>query len=104
MQVSEEEFVDNVNNALWKIYPKDGIVESGLRTLQQLLESLSLQTGVVRQLQPSVSDISKGSRAAFPLQFGHSVSYVQTGTVLVGQVKSLCIFKIHFNIYNYIYF
>lgn len=98
MQVSEEEFVDNVNNALWKIYPKDGIVESGLRALQQLLESLSLQTGVVRQLQPSVSDISKGSRAAFPLQFGHSVSYVQTGTVLVGQVKSLCIFKIHFNI------
>ena len=84
LQVSEEEFVDNLNNALWKIYPKDGIVESGLRALQQLLESLSLQTGVVRQLQPSVSDISKGSRAAFPLQFGHSVSYAQTGTVLVG--------------------
>ena len=49
LQVSEEEFVDNLNNALWKIYPKDGIVESGLRALQQLLESLSLQTGVVRQ-------------------------------------------------------
>ena len=25
LQVSEEEFVDNLNNALWKIYPKDGI-------------------------------------------------------------------------------
>ncbi|XP_031774079.1 ubiquinone biosynthesis monooxygenase COQ6, mitochondrial isoform X2 [Apis florea] len=84
LKVSEEEFVDNINNALWKVYPKDGIVESGMKALQQLLEGFSLQTGVVRQLQPSVSAISEGSRAAFPLQFGHSVSYVQTGTVLVG--------------------
>ncbi|XP_054010694.1 ubiquinone biosynthesis monooxygenase COQ6, mitochondrial [Hylaeus anthracinus] len=84
LKVSEEEFVDNVNDALWKIYPKDGIVESGMRALQQLLEGLSLQTGVVRQLQPSISAITEGSRAAFPLQFGHSVSYVQPGTVLVG--------------------
>ena len=55
-----------------------------MRALQQLLEGLSLQTGVIKQLQPSVSAIIEGSRAAFPLQFGHSVSYVQTGTVLVG--------------------
>lgn len=55
-----------------------------MRALQQLLEGLSLQTGVVKQLQPSVSAIIEESRAAFPLQFGHSVSYVQTGTVLVG--------------------
>ncbi|KAK9306057.1 hypothetical protein QLX08_003119 [Tetragonisca angustula] len=84
LKVSEEEFVDDINNALWKVYPKDGIVESGMRALQQLLEGLSLQTGVIKQLQPSVSAIIEGSRAAFPLQFGHSVSYVQTGTVLVG--------------------
>lgn len=84
LKVSEEEFVDNINTALWKVYPKDDIVESGMKALQQLLEGLSLQTGVVRQLQPSISAISEGSRAAFPLQFGHSVSYVQTGTVLVG--------------------
>lgn len=84
LKVSEEEFVDNINNALWKIYPKDGIVESGLRALQQLLQSLSLQTGISRQLPPSVSAIEEGSRAAFPLQFGHSVNYIQTGTVLIG--------------------
>ncbi|XP_076234829.1 ubiquinone biosynthesis protein COQ6, mitochondrial [Calliopsis andreniformis] len=84
LKVSEEEFVDSINNALWKVYPKDGIVESGMRALQQLLEGLSLQTGVTRQLQPSVSSIVEGSRAAFPLEFGHSVSYAQTGTVLVG--------------------
>ncbi|CAL7949411.1 unnamed protein product [Xylocopa violacea] len=84
LRVSEEEFVDNVNDALWKIYPKDGVVESGLQALQQLLEGLSLQTGLVRQLPPSVSAIVEGSRAAFPLQFGHSVRYVQPGTVLIG--------------------
>ncbi|XP_031825655.1 ubiquinone biosynthesis protein COQ6, mitochondrial [Nomia melanderi] len=84
LKVPKEEFVDSINSALWKIYPKDGIVESGMRALQQLLEGLSLQTGIVRQLQPSVSAIVEGSRAAFPLQFGHSVSYVQTGTALVG--------------------
>ncbi|XP_017792123.1 PREDICTED: ubiquinone biosynthesis monooxygenase COQ6, mitochondrial [Habropoda laboriosa] len=84
LKVSEEEFVDSINDALWRVYPKDGIIESGLRALEQLLEGLSLQTGVVRQLQPSVSAIVEGSRAAFPLHFGHSVCYVQTGTVLVG--------------------
>ncbi|XP_076666293.1 ubiquinone biosynthesis protein COQ6, mitochondrial [Andrena cerasifolii] len=84
LKVSEEEFVDRINDALWKVYPKTGIVETGMRGLQQVLESLSLQTGVMRQLQPSVSAIIEGSRAAFPLQFGHSVSYVRTGTVLIG--------------------
>lgn len=84
LKVSEEEFVDRINDALWKVYPKTGIVETGMRGLQQVLESLSLQTGVMRQLQPSVSAIMEGSRAAFPLQFGHAVSYVRTGTVLIG--------------------
>ena len=84
LKVSEEEFVDSINSALWKVYPKDGMVESGLRALQQLLDGLSLQTGVIRQLQPSISDVIEGSRAAFPLHFGHSVSYVRPGTVLVG--------------------
>nr|XP_033328232.1 ubiquinone biosynthesis monooxygenase COQ6, mitochondrial isoform X2 [Megalopta genalis] len=84
LSVSEEEFVDSINDALWKLYPKDGIVESGMQALQQLLGGLSLETGVVRQLQPSISAIVEGSRAAFPLQFGHSVSYAQIGTALIG--------------------
>ncbi|XP_047353023.1 ubiquinone biosynthesis monooxygenase COQ6, mitochondrial isoform X2 [Vespa velutina] len=84
LKIPEEEFVDNINSALWKIYPKNGIIESGMKALHQLLEGLSLQTGISRQLPPTVSKIIEGSRAAFPLGFGHSVSYVAPGTVLVG--------------------
>ncbi|OXU21307.1 hypothetical protein TSAR_001509 [Trichomalopsis sarcophagae] len=84
LQIPEEEFVDNLNDALWKVYPKDGIVEGGMKALQQLLETLQLQTGVSRQLQPSVSSIVEGSRAAFPLGFGHAVRYVQPSVALVG--------------------
>lgn len=86
LKVSEEEFVDHLNDALWKVYPKDGIVEGGMKALQQLLDSLQLQTGVSRQLQPSIANVVEGSRAAFPLGFGHAVHYVQPGVALVGYV------------------
>ncbi|KAJ8674353.1 hypothetical protein QAD02_005615 [Eretmocerus hayati] len=84
LQLSEEEFVDGLNNALWKVYQKDGVVEAGMKALQQLLQNFQLQTGVTRQLQPSISSIVEGSRAAFPLGFGHAVKYVQPGVALVG--------------------
>lgn len=76
--------MDCLNDALWKVYPKDGIVESGMRALQQLLGSLNLQNGVSRQLQPSIKSIVENSRAAFPLAFGHSVNYVKPGVALIG--------------------
>lgn len=84
LKVSEEEFVDRINEAFWKFYPKNGTVESGMYALRQMLETLSLQTDVSRQLQPSVATIVEGSRAAFPLGFGHATNYVKPGTVLVG--------------------
>ncbi|EFN75738.1 ubiquinone biosynthesis monooxygenase COQ6, mitochondrial isoform X3 [Harpegnathos saltator] len=84
LKVTEEEFVDKINEALWKVYPKNNIVESGMAALRQLLQTLSLQTGVSRQLPPSVASIVEGSRAAFPLGFGHSASYVRLGAVLIG--------------------
>lgn len=84
LKVSEEEFVDKINKALWQVYPKNGIVESGMQALRQLLAGLSLQTGVSRQLQPSVAAVVENSRAAFPLGFGHAASYVQPSAVLVG--------------------
>lgn len=87
LKLSEEQFVDDLNSALWKVYPKDKIVESGMQALQQLLGSLSLQSGVSRQLQPSMRSIVEGSRAAFPLGFGHAVNYVKPGVALIGLVS-----------------
>lgn len=84
LKMTEEEFVDKINEALWKIYPRNGIVESGMAALRQLLQTLSLQTGAHRQLPPSVASIVEGSRAAFPLGFGHATSYIHSGAVLVG--------------------
>lgn len=86
LEISEEEFVDALNDALWKVYPKNGIVESGMAAFQQLLKQFSLETGIVRQLQPSISNIIEGSRAAFPLGFGHSTNYVAKGVALIGWV------------------
>ena len=88
LKMSDEEFVDSLNDALWKVFPKDGIVESGMKALQQILETLSLKTGVSRQLQPSISGVVEDSRAAFPLGFGHSVYYVKPGVALVGYVAT----------------
>lgn len=84
LKVSEEEFVDRINEALWRVYPKNGVIESGMHALRQLLEGFSLETGACKQLQPSVAAIVEGSRAAFPLGFGHAASYAQLGTVLIG--------------------
>ncbi|XP_043475234.1 ubiquinone biosynthesis monooxygenase COQ6, mitochondrial [Leptopilina heterotoma] len=84
LKLSDEAFVDNLNEALWKVYPKDGTVESGMKALQQILKNLQLETGVSRQLQPSISGIIEESRAAFPLGFAHSVYYVKPGVALVG--------------------
>jgi len=84
MKVSEEEFVDRINEALWRIYPKSSIVESGMHGFQWLLTRLALKTSASKQMPPSVAAIVEGSRAAFPLGFGHASSYVQPGMVLIG--------------------
>ncbi|XP_071650284.1 ubiquinone biosynthesis monooxygenase COQ6, mitochondrial [Temnothorax longispinosus] len=84
MKVSEEEFVDRINEALWRTYPKSSIVETGMYGFHWLLSRLALKTNASRQMPPSVAAIVEGSRAAFPLGFGHASSYVQPGTVLVG--------------------
>ncbi|XP_012535074.2 ubiquinone biosynthesis monooxygenase COQ6, mitochondrial [Monomorium pharaonis] len=84
MKVSDEEFVDRINEALWKTYPKSNIVESGMHGFHWLLTRLALKTHATRQMPPSVAAIVEGSRASFPLGFGHASSYIQPGTVLVG--------------------
>jgi len=50
-----------------------------------LLTRLALKTNALfKQMPPSVEAIVEGSRAAFPLGFGHASSYAQSGAVLIG--------------------
>lgn len=50
-----------------------------------MIESLfGTHTQTTRQFPPSISALYERSRAAFPLGFGHSSSYVAAGTALIG--------------------
>ncbi|CAG2061865.1 unnamed protein product, partial [Timema podura] len=74
--LTNECFVDALNEALWKQYPRHPVVDTATRRLDSILDSLMLRSSAVRQLQPSVAEIEPDSRAAFPLAFGHSTRYV----------------------------
>lgn len=82
--MTEEEFTDSLNDAIWRVHPQSDIVRKGMDAFQQLLSTLSLNTGVTRQLPPSISGIVAGTRASFPLGYGHAVDYVKPGVALVG--------------------
>ncbi|XP_063220676.1 ubiquinone biosynthesis monooxygenase COQ6, mitochondrial [Bacillus rossius redtenbacheri] len=84
LSLPPDSFVDAVNEALWKQFPRDSAVEWALRGLYRLLEGVSLAPPAVRQLQPSVACVEEGSRAAFPLGLGHAPRYVAPGIALVG--------------------
>jgi ubiquinone biosynthesis monooxygenase Coq6 len=67
-----------------KKFPRDKIVDSVTQKFNDFLESVFERSNAVRQLHPSISSVEEGSRAAFPLGFGHATRYVGKGVVLVG--------------------
>ncbi|KAM3962512.1 ubiquinone biosynthesis protein COQ6, mitochondrial [Aphomia sociella] len=84
LELPEEQFVDALNDALWKKYPHSSAVEACTSWFGSCLKSLGLPDGAARQLPPSVRSIAPSSRAAFPLGFGHSTRYIAHGVALVG--------------------
>lgn len=84
LRLPNENFVDAVNEVLWKQYPRDSLTESANKIINSLLETINLNSNAIRQLPPSVSGVLDGSRAAFPLGFGHAARYVSPRTALVG--------------------
>ncbi|KAJ2953217.1 hypothetical protein O0L34_g794 [Tuta absoluta] len=84
LRLPEEQFVDALNDALWKQYPRSSSVDACMSWLSSALKKVGLPDGAQRQLPPSIMGIAAGSRAAFPLGFGHSTRYVAHGVALVG--------------------
>jgi ubiquinone biosynthesis monooxygenase Coq6 len=78
MSLPEEAFVDEVNSALWKEYPRSTLVQRSCELLT------SIQGRKPRLLPPSLSDVVPNSRATFPLGFGHSAYYVNRRVALIG--------------------
>nr|CAD7570886.1 unnamed protein product [Timema californicum] len=96
LNLTDECFVDALNEALWKQHPRHPAVDTATRRLDSILDSLMLRSSAVRQLQPSVAEIEPDSRAAFPLAFGHSTRYMSAGVVLIGFVPIiLCSHRVH---------
>lgn len=77
------DFVTEINTALVKNYLQNSLVSSVTRSFDSILESFQFQT-ISRQLPPSFSTCDEKSRAAFPLGFGHSTTYVDKSVALIG--------------------
>ncbi|XP_017768546.1 PREDICTED: ubiquinone biosynthesis monooxygenase COQ6, mitochondrial [Nicrophorus vespilloides] len=79
-----DQFVDAVNGALWKVHTTAGFVDEVTKAFDGFMQSLIGRSNAVRQLPPHVASLEDGSRAAFPLGFGHAINYVKDGVALVG--------------------
>ncbi|XP_059053206.1 ubiquinone biosynthesis monooxygenase COQ6, mitochondrial [Achroia grisella] len=84
LKLPEEQFVDELNDALWKHYPHSSAVQACTAWFGSCLKSFGLPDGAARQLPPSIESVVPASRAGFPLGFGHSTRYIAPGVALVG--------------------
>lgn len=81
LRMEPEAFVDSLNEAYVKSYKSNQLVENVIKTVEGVL---ALSKNKFQQLPPKVLKLQDGSRAAFPLGFGHASSYVCGGAALIG--------------------
>ncbi|XP_072392460.1 ubiquinone biosynthesis monooxygenase COQ6, mitochondrial-like [Diabrotica undecimpunctata] len=84
LKLTNEQFVDAVNEAFWKVFKRSSTIDQAVRSFDTLLRAANCPADVHRTYPPKVSSIEEGSRAAFPLGFGHATNYIGKGVVLVG--------------------
>lgn len=84
LKLNEEQFVNEVNEALWKVYASNSIIEESTKTFNKFLEWFQLPTSNRQQLPPKIVEVEKESIASFPLGFGHATRYIAERVVLVG--------------------
>ncbi|XP_075152677.1 ubiquinone biosynthesis protein COQ6, mitochondrial [Haematobia irritans] len=81
LNMSPENFVDALNEAFCKEYPKNEITVKALDIMNSLM---GRSTNTLRQYPPRVCGVIEKSRATFPLGFLHASSYVCSGAALIG--------------------
>lgn len=81
LKMDPENFIDALNEAYFKTYSNNSVVDNLMKTFESVLK---LKKNKIQQLPPRVLKLQEGSRAAFPLGFGHASSYVCGGAALIG--------------------
>lgn len=84
LHLTNEEFVDEVNRAVWCTYNRSSTVLQVTSAFDALLGVLNCSSDDIRQFPPKIKEVEEASRAAFPLGFGHSNCYIGKGVALVG--------------------
>lgn len=81
LRMKPEAFIDALNGAYVQTYKSNTIVANVMKTVEGVF---ALNRNKIQQLPPRVMKLQEGSRAAFPLGFGHASSYVCGGAALIG--------------------
>lgn len=81
LRMEPEMFIDALNDAYFKSYKQNSFVSSILKATEGVLP---MNRNQIQQFPPKVLKLQEGSRAAFPLGFGHASSYVCGGAALIG--------------------
>lgn len=91
LAMSEEQFVEAINNAWAKSYNMNKWVEEGSKCFNSLLTKVPFIDRFDRQCPPKIKTCEPKSRAAFPIGFSHATSYIGQGVALLGDAAH----KIH---------
>ncbi|CRL07024.1 CLUMA_CG020006, isoform A [Clunio marinus] len=81
LRMEPEMFIENLNEAYLKSYKTNSLVDKFMKTAEG---AFPLGRNKMLQVPPRVKNLQEGSRAAFPLGFGHASSYVCRGAALIG--------------------
>lgn len=81
LRMEPEAFIDALNEAYLKSYKSNSLVDNVMKAVDGIF---ALNRNKIQQFPPKVVKLQEGSRAAFPLGFGHASSYVCGGAALIG--------------------
>ncbi|CAG9532254.1 unnamed protein product [Cercopithifilaria johnstoni] len=84
LSLPPEEFVDELNEFLTTDIHQNSITNQFLSLTEQLLKRVFSVSEKPELAFPTVISLYEGTRAGFPLAFGHSYSYVKPRAALIG--------------------